>query len=80
MPVLKGILQSEGAVVDVRVSWSAGQARQLRQAHRLVPPALDARALVDTGAAIPVHVQGVRLLSLTSPRASKPIECGPRYS
>jgi hypothetical protein len=28
------------------------QPRQLRQAHRTVPPALDARALVDTGAEI----------------------------
>lgn len=52
MPVLKGVLQPDGAVVDVQVCWSAGQVRQLRQAHRPVPPALDARALVDTGAEI----------------------------
>ncbi len=52
MPALKGILQLEGAVVDVQVSWSAGQIRQLRQAHRPVPSALDTRALVDTGAEI----------------------------
>ncbi len=52
MPVLKGILQPEGAIVDLQVGWSAGQVRQLRQAHRPVPPALDTRALVDTGAEI----------------------------
>lgn len=52
MPVLKGILQPEGALVDVQVCWSAGQVRQLRQAHQPVPPAIDARALVDTGAEI----------------------------
>jgi hypothetical protein len=52
VPVLKGVLQAEGAILDVQVCWSASQARQLRQAHRPVPPALDARALVDTGAEI----------------------------
>ena len=36
----------------MQVGWSAGQIRQLRQAHRPVPPALDTRALVDTGAEI----------------------------
>ena len=70
MPVLKGILQPEGAVVDVQVCWSAGQVRQLRQAHRPVPPALDARALVDTGAEITcidgalVHQLGLPLAHL----------------
>jgi hypothetical protein len=34
VPVLKGILQAEGAVVDVQVGWSAGQVRQLRHAQR----------------------------------------------
>ena len=52
MPILKGDLQPEGALVDVQVGWSAGQARHLRQAQRPVPPALDARALLDTGAEI----------------------------
>ena len=56
MPVLKGRLQPEGAVVDVQVSWSARQARQLRQAFRPVPPALDGRALVDTGQKSPVSM------------------------
>jgi hypothetical protein len=52
VPILRGDLQPEGALVEVQVGWSAGQARQLRQAHRPVPPALDARALLDTGAEI----------------------------
>lgn len=52
MPVLRGVLQAEGALVEVQVGWSAGQARHLRQAQRPVPPALDARALLDTGTEI----------------------------
>jgi hypothetical protein len=52
VPILRGDLQPEGALVEVQVGWSAGQARQLRQAQRPVPPALDARALLDTGAEI----------------------------
>jgi hypothetical protein len=68
VPVLKGVLQPEGAVVEVQVSWSAGQARQLRQAHRPVPPALDARALVDTGAEI-TCVDGLLIQHLGLPLA-----------
>lgn len=52
MPVLRGILQVEGALVDVQLSWSASQARSLRLAQQPVPPPLDARALLDTGAEI----------------------------
>jgi hypothetical protein len=52
VPVLSGLLQPEGAVVDVQVSWTAGQARQLRQAHLPVLPAPGTLALVDTGAEI----------------------------
>ena len=52
MPILRGRLHADGAFVEVQVNWSAVQARQLRQAHRPVPPALDARALVDTGAEV----------------------------
>jgi hypothetical protein len=66
VPVLKGRLQPEGAVVDVQVSWSAGQARQLRQAFRPVPPALDARALVDTGAEV-TCVDGLLIQQLGLP-------------
>jgi hypothetical protein len=52
VPVLRGSLQAEGALVDVRMSWSASQARSLRLAHQPVPPPLDTRALLDTGAEI----------------------------
>jgi hypothetical protein len=52
VPVLKGVLQAEGALVEVQLCWSAGQARRLRMAQRPVPPPLDARALLDTGAEI----------------------------
>jgi hypothetical protein len=52
VPVLKGVVEAAGALVDVQVCWSVSQARRLRQALRPVPPALDARALLDTGAEI----------------------------
>ena len=68
MPVLKGPLQPEGAVLKVQISRSAGQARQLRQALRPVPPALDARALVDTGAEI-TCVDGLLIQQLGLPLA-----------
>jgi hypothetical protein len=68
VPVLKGILQPEGAIIEVQIGWSAGQIRQLRQAHRPVPPALDTRALVDTGAEI-TCVDGALLQQLGLPLA-----------
>jgi hypothetical protein len=68
VPILKGRLQPEGAVVDVQVTWSAGQARQLRQAQRPVPPSLDAGALVDTGAEI-TCVDGALIQQLALPLA-----------
>ena len=52
MPLLRGDLQAEGALVEVQGGWSAGQARHLCQAQRPVPPVPDARALLDTGAEI----------------------------
>ncbi len=52
MPVLRAALQSEGALVDVLVGWSAVDAQKLRAAFRPVPPAVPARALLDTGAEI----------------------------
>jgi hypothetical protein len=50
MPVLTGVLQPDGALVDIALGWSAVGAQQQRTALRPVPPALPARALVDTGA------------------------------
>jgi hypothetical protein len=52
MPLLRGSLQPEGALVDVLLGWSAAGAQQQRVALRPVPPPLQARALLDTGAEI----------------------------
>jgi hypothetical protein len=52
VPVLRGVLLADGALVEVQVGWSAGQARHVRLAQRPVPPTLDARALLDTGAEV----------------------------
>ena len=52
MPVLKGVLQTEGALVEVEAGWSAVQARRLRQAQQPVPPDRGAWGLLDTGAEI----------------------------
>ena len=50
MPVLTGPLQDDGPLVEVVLGWSASRARQLRAALRPVPPPLQTRALLDTGA------------------------------
>ena len=52
MPVLRGQLQNEGALVEVLLGWSAARAQQLRAALRPVPPPLQTRALLDTGAEV----------------------------
>ena len=52
MPVIKSALESEGALVDVLLGWSTHRARQLRAALKPVPPPVDARAILDTGAEI----------------------------
>ena len=52
MPFLRGLVQPEGALVEVRLSWSAVQIRRLRQACQPVPQVIDAQALLDTGAEI----------------------------
>jgi hypothetical protein len=52
MPVLRGPLQAEGALVDVLVGWSAVDAQKLRNALRPIPPAVGARTILDTGAEI----------------------------
>ena len=50
MPDLPGALSADGALVDVRIGWSDPTARALRSALRPVPPPVDARALIDSGA------------------------------
>jgi hypothetical protein len=52
MPVLTGVFQPEGALVDFVVGWSFLHAQQLRLALRPVPPPVSTRALIDTGAEI----------------------------
>jgi len=51
MPILRATCRRRELWSSVG-GWSAGQARHLRQAQRPVPPALEARALLDTGAEI----------------------------
>jgi hypothetical protein len=50
MPTLSGALTADGALVDLRIGWGATDAQAQRQALRPVPPPLDARGLVGTGA------------------------------
>jgi len=50
MPVLTGLLRDEGAVVEILLGWSAAGVRQERAALRPIPPPLQTRALLDTGA------------------------------
>jgi hypothetical protein len=77
MPLLRGRLQLEGALVEIEVGWSAAGAQQLRTALRPVPPAIRVRALIDTGAkATCVDATLVQQLGLPSMAASWPI-CQP---
>src|SRR5688572_3714566 len=50
MPVFKGWLGSDGALVPVRVNWSRIRTRTLRAALRPIPAAVDTQALLDSGA------------------------------
>jgi Aspartyl protease len=50
MPVLKGALQPDGALVDIQVAWAVAAAQQLRRALQPVPPAVQVQAILDTGA------------------------------
>ena len=67
MPVLRGLLKAEGALVDIIVAWSVPGAAQLRSALRPVPPPVNARAVVDTGAEITcLHFGLIQMLGLPS--------------
>lgn len=68
MPILKGILQGEGALTDVQFGWSTNQARALRHLQRPVPPRVDVRALLDTGAEI-TCIDGIVVQQLGLPLA-----------
>jgi hypothetical protein len=71
MPRLSGPVQAQGALVEVRVGWSALQAAGLRMALQPVPPAVDTRALLDTGAEVTcldatlVHALGLPVAGFT---------------
>jgi hypothetical protein len=66
MPKLTRAIIADGALVDVQVGWSAGRSRQLRATLKPVPPAISARAILDTGAEMTrIDVTIVRALGLT---------------
>jgi hypothetical protein len=52
MPTLNGILEADGALVDLLLGWSASDALTQRQALRPIPPPVTVRGLIDTGAEI----------------------------
>jgi hypothetical protein len=52
MPVLTGPVDADGALVDVLLGHSQAAAQARRQALQAVPPAVRARALIDTGAEV----------------------------
>ena len=52
MPILRGTVEAEGALVDVLFGWSATAVGQLRARLRPIPQAITARALLDTGAEV----------------------------
>jgi hypothetical protein len=52
MPILKGTLQIEGALVVIVLGWSVARARRLRAALRPVPPPVNAQAIIDSGAEV----------------------------
>lgn len=66
MPILSGFLQPEGALVEILLGWSAAGAQKQRAALRPVPPPLQGRALLDTGAEI-TCVDGVLIQQLGLP-------------
>ena len=67
MPILRGTLQAEGALVDVLFGWSDSAVRQLRVSRRPIPQPVSARALLDTGAEVTCLAPSlVRALGLPS--------------
>ena len=52
MPSLILPIEPEGALVEVEIGWAVARARALRSAGQPVPPPVQVRALIDTGAEI----------------------------
>jgi hypothetical protein len=50
MPTLSSRLEPAGALVDLEIGWSAGSVRAQRAALLPIPPPVNARALIDSGA------------------------------
>jgi hypothetical protein len=50
VPNLTHPIDTDGALVDIEVGWARSRARAARQAGRPIPPAIQVRALIDTGA------------------------------
>ncbi len=50
MPVINGLLLSDGALVEVAVGLSFSSSKNARAALRPIPPPVNTRALLDTGA------------------------------
>jgi hypothetical protein len=50
VPVINGILQADGAVVEILVAPSRSKVQALQMAGSPIPAAVAARAVVDTGA------------------------------
>jgi hypothetical protein len=52
MPIIRGPIEGDGAIVDVVFGWSAAAVRKLRAGLRPIPPRVAGRALLDTGAEV----------------------------
>jgi hypothetical protein len=52
MPALKGDILPTGLLLDTQVGWSGSAKQSLRAALRPIPPPLDARAILDSGAEV----------------------------
>jgi hypothetical protein len=50
MPILKGLIESDGMLLDLRVALGATQAQKKRSAGQPLPAPIQIRALVDPGA------------------------------
>jgi hypothetical protein len=52
MPIIKGRIVNDGAIISVSIGWGRASARNLRLAKRAVPVPIEAKALLDTGAEV----------------------------
>ncbi len=65
MPILSGIIDGDGALVDVQFGWSATAVKRLRARMSPIPQPVSARALLDTGAEVTcLDTSRVRILKV----------------